>query len=265
MQLLRQSRRPVVTRMTFALALTLGLAVWAPRAHAESADVLAARLAALRAEVEDLSERLTAEKSDARHELQALARQQADLQLELDREQVRIDKLRAALANKRDHIEQTSTAENDLSPVYDAATAGLRAYIERSLPFRRDERLAEITKIDDQLRTGVLTYPRALTRLWGLIEDELRLTRESGGYRQTVTIDGSEVLAEVVRVGMVMLFFKTDDGALGYARRTDAGWVFVRAASAEERTQIRTLFDSLQKQIRVGAFVLPGALSAVER
>lgn len=247
-----------------AVALLL-VALGAPDGRAESADDLARRLAALRAEVEELSEELTEQKTATRNELQALARQKADLQVELDREQVRVSKLRAALAKKREKIEATSDSAEDLKPVYDAALAGIRGYVARSLPFRRRERLAELDKIDEQRRTGVLTYPRALIRLWSFVEDELRMTRENAAFQQTIELDGEEQLAEVVRVGMVMVFFQTSDGVVGYTQQAaDGTWSFVRADDPAQRKQIRALMDSFKKQIRVGMFHLPNALPAVK-
>lgn len=250
-----------------AVALLI-VAMAAPDGRAESADDLARRLAALRAEVEELSEELTEQKTATRNELQALARQKADLQVELDREQVRVSKLRAALAKKREKIEATSDSAEDLKPVYDAALAGVRGYVERSLPFRRRERLAELDKIDEQRRTGVLTYPRALIRLWSFVEDELRMTRENAAFQQVIQLggelDGEEQLAEVVRVGMVMVFFQTNDGVVGYTQQAaDGSWSFVRADDPAQRKQIRALMDSFKKQIRVGMFHLPNALPAV--
>ena len=235
-----------------AVALPVG-------AHAQSAADLADDLSKLRAEVEELSEQLTNQKTDTRNELQSLARQKSDLQIELDREKVRLDKLRAAVGKKREQVAETETAGEELRPVYDSGLIAMRGYVEQSLPFRRRERLGELDKIDEQRKSGVLSYPRALARLWGFVEDEFRMTRENAMFQQTIELDGEEQLAEVVRLGMVMLFFQTSDGEVGYTQRTADGWAFVRAESSG-RKQIRTLFDSFKKQIRVGLFRVPNAL-----
>jgi len=252
-------------RLAPVSALLIGLVAFAPAARAQSADALAKRLAKLRAEVEGLSEDLTQRKTDARNELQSLARQKSDLQVELDREQIRVQKLRAALNNRREKLEQTSAQGEDLAPVYDAAIAGMRGYVEGSLPFRRVERLGELDKIDEQRRSGVLSYPSAVVRLWSFVEDEFRMTRESAAFQQTIAVDGEDKLAQVVRVGMVMLFYQTNDGEVGYTTRSGDEWKFVVAASSDERKQIRRLFDSFKKQIRVGLFTVPNALPPVTR
>lgn len=255
-------KRPAHVQMTLAVFTSLSLFA-APAADAQPADKLADKLATLRAEVEQLSEALTEAKTETRNELQALARQRSDLQVELDREAVRVQKLRAQLDNKRAKLADTSEAGQALQPVYDLGLRVMREYVENSMPFRRGERLNELDKLDEQRRQGVLTYPRALTRLWGFVEDEFRMTRESAVFQQSISLDGKQQLAEVIRVGMVMLFFKTNDGIVGFTARTDAGWQFVRAPASADKNNIRRLFDSFKKQIRVGLFVLPAAMPKV--
>ncbi len=243
-----------------ALALLVLVAAVPGAAGAQSAADLADQLTRLRGEVEELSEQLTTQKADARNELQALARQQAELQGELDRERVRLEKLRAAVARKREQVDQTTQQGAALAPVFDAGLAAMRAHVERSLPFRRRERLAELDKLAAQRDSGVLSAPRALARLWGFVEDELRMTRENAMFQQTIELDGTERLADVVRVGMVMLFFRTLEGDVGHALLTADGWRFVRVDGAAGRKQVRGLFDSFKKQIRTGLFHLPNAL-----
>lgn len=259
-----RSSHPAARRLACVAAVAAALAV-APSpfeapAHAQSAADLADDLARLRAEVEELSEDLTNQKTETRNELQALARQKSDLQVDLDREQVRVQKLRAQLDKKKELVTQTSQAGEELAPVYESGLVAMRGYVAQSLPFRVRERLGELDKIDEQRRTGVLTYPRALARLWGFIEDEFRMTRENAMFQQTIELDGEEQLAEVVRVGMVILYFQTSDGVVGYTRRDGATWSFVRVDSSQGKKQVLQLFDSFKKQIRVGLFNLPFAL-----
>lgn len=221
---------------------------------------LGRRLAALRGEVEELSAELSRKDNDLRDQVRSLARQKSDLKLELQKEQVRLQKIRSAIAQKKKVIAEEQQGDEALKPLYAESLAELRAYVERSLPFRRGERLAELDKIDDQLSSGLLTPPRALARLWTFAEDELRLARESGMYRQSIELAGEELLADVVRVGMVMLFFKTSDGSVGYAARSDGNWEYRRLEKREDQRLVEVLFESQKKQIRIGYFELPNAL-----
>lgn len=250
------------------LAVTLGcltMGLFSPHAQAQGADELASKLAALRTEVEGLSEQLSEAKNDSQNELSSLARQKSDLQLELDREEVRLSKLRSVLQEKKTRIEETAERGDDLAPIFDSALEGMRAYVTKSMPFRRAERLGELDKLEEQRRSGVLTYGKALVRLWSFVEDELRMSRESASFQQTIEISGEEKLAQVVRVGMVMLFFQTSDGGTGYSKLNGTEWSFVSASGSDEQKQIAHIFDSFKKQIRVGLFRLPNALPPVQK
>ena len=253
------SSRPWIGRSLRAALLVGGLTVTAPAVGDQVVD-LGRRLAALRGEVEELSAELSRKDNDLRDQVRSLARQKSELKLELQKEQVRLQKTQTAIAQKKKVIAAEQQGDEALKPLYHESRGQLRSYVERSLPFRRGERLAELDKIDDQLGSGLLTPPRALARLWTFAEDELRLTRESGVYRQSIELAGEELLADVVRVGMVMLFFKTSDGTVGYAARGDAGWEYRRLEEREDQRLVDALFESQKKQIRVGYFELPNAL-----
>lgn len=251
--------------LALSIATAVGCLFCSGGAKAQSADALAERLASMRADVEGLSERLAESKGDSRNEMQSLARQKSDLQLELDREEVRLSKLRAVLQEKKVRITESEDRGDDLAPVFDAALKSLRDYVGASMPFRRVERLGELDKLEEQQRSGVLTYGKALVRLWSFVEDELRMSRESGSFQQTISVAGEEKLAQVVRIGMVMLYFQTSDGKTGYSTQQNAAWSFVHARGGEQQKQIAHVFDSFKKQIRIGLFTLPNALPAVQK
>lgn len=249
---------PYVRRGGAVLVL---LAASAAPAFAASIDDLAARLSTLRGEVESLSAELSSMTADGRDELRSLARQKADLELELKKEEIRLEKLRGALAQKRDAIRADQGRDQELSPLLHAQLEQVRKYVSGSLPFRTNQRLEELNKLEEQLRSGLLTPPRALSRLWTFVEDEFRLTRESGLYQQTISLDGQDHLADVVRVGSVALFFRTSDSEVGYVVPQGAGHVYQAVSEPNAKQQILELFDSFRKQIRAGYFELPNAFT----
>ncbi|MFB6373638.1 MAG: DUF3450 family protein, partial [Bradymonadaceae bacterium] len=103
------------------------------------------------------------------------------------------------------------------------------------------------------------------SRLWQFVEDELRLSRENGMYSQVIELGGEEVLADVARVGMVSLYFKTEDGRVGVAERTDEGWRWQTIRKEKQKRRIEKLFESFKKNIRVGYFELPNGLGGIDR
>lgn len=252
--------RAVFKRYGLPSVLAVAALAFALPAVGDPVAALAERLAALRGEVEGLSADLAEKENELRDQMRSYARQKAELKLELQKEETRLRKTRLAINQKKDLIEAHKKDDQALDPIFEEAVEEVRAYVEGSLPFKRDERLSALKKIEDQHKAGLLTPPRAVSRLWTFLEDEFRLTRESGMYRQTIQLDGEDELADVIRVGMVMLYFKDPDGRVGYADRTDQGWTYKAFEGEDERRRVMALFDSMKKQIRVGFFELPNAL-----
>ena len=238
----------------FALILVL---CTAPVAHADNAAGLATELAKLRSEVESLSQEIEIERTATRERIEAAANRRAELESELERENRRLKRLEQSLSEHKKRIASQVAAESDLLPVVRENIQKLRAYVETSLPFQRENRLGAIDELETALGAKQIAPGKAAQRLWSLVQDEMRLTKESALYRQTIQQGETEMLADVVRVGMVFLYFKVPDGAVGQAQRTSSGWEFVPATKNEDKTRILDLFDSFQKQVRTGLFEVP--------
>lgn len=247
-------------RILYAGILLSFAAAFTARAFADDVTDLGRRLAQLRGEVETLSTSLSRDETETRDQMRSFARQKAELEAELKREQMRLQRIQQEMSQRKTLIAERKTDSEKLQPVFDAAVHSLRNHVQTELPFRAPERSAEIEKIVDQHRSGLLTTERALARLWSFLEDEVRLTRESAMHRQTLTVDGSEQLVDVVRVGMVMLFFKTGDGRVGHMVREGSSWTARTLHDTEDRKRVLHLFDSFKKQIRTGFFEIPNAL-----
>ncbi len=222
---------------------------------------LAAELARLRGEVETLSAQLDTDREDLRSRLRSLATQKTDLEMELSREELRLKQLREARARQRARVERTEQRKNTFKPIVSEAIGIIRAAVTAGLPFQAADRQAELDKLSRQLDDGTMTTPTVLTRLWGKVEDEFRLARETGLYRQVIQLRGEEVLAEVARVGMVMMYFSTRDGRYGRVRREGKGWTYELYQREEDIRRVVGLYDALKKRIRTGYFELPPALA----
>lgn len=223
----------------------------------------AERLAQLRSEVESLQHEVTMEKSDMRARLRTLEDARTQLQLQIKQEELVLQQLALQIEAERALAAQEGEATSILAPAVERGVTALRPVIENGVPYRVVERLEALDQIEVGLRGGTLPPARAANRLWSLYEDELRLTRENAMDRQTIRLDGSEVLVDVARMGMVALFFRAPDGRAGWAERTDGGWTWRLARDRADKRQLDELFDALGKQIRVGWFEVPNAFPGV--
>ena len=238
---------------------------WALDVHAQSADAapqdalsnLAEALVELRSDIETLNAELTDLTEQHRAQMASLAAQRGELEASKRREDLRIRELEEDLEGNKERAAEAGVASEALIPVAENAIARLMTHIDGGFPFKQAERRMAVENLQDQLATGAVSPARVVNRLWSFYEDELRLSRENGLYSQTIELEGESVLADVAKLGVVAMYFETRDGRLGYATQTNGDWEFIEASGGGQRQQIRSLFDSLRKQIRAGLFELP--------
>ena len=229
-------------------------------AAAETPSVLAARLSTLRADVESLSQELGEKQADYRSQLQGYARQEADLALEARRGATTLAKLQLELETKTQANADKAEATRVLDPVFDSSIAKLSVYISNGLPFKRKARLKSLEDLKAKRQSNEINSVQAMNRLWALTEDELRMQRESVVHRQEIQLGGQAMLADVLRVGMVMMFFRIKNGAVGFAAKPDQGWGYEVTQDPKAIQHIEKAFEQFGKQVRVGTFTLPNRI-----
>lgn len=226
-------------------------------------DNLADELVRLRGEVEGLQGELDLAKEDHRNRMAALGSQVADLGVEERRQVVNLEKMQQALLIFSESKDAMVADADNLPPVLQQVITHLSDYVMRGLPFKKDERLAVLTKLRSDVDNQLIDPKRAANRLWAFVEDEIRLSKENGIYRQTIDLNGEKILAEIAKLGSVLLYFQTSDRQVGMAKQLTAGeWQFVELKDNQSKEQIIVLFDSLKKQIRQGYFELPNPLGS---
>ena len=72
------------------------------------------------------------------------------------------------------------------------------------------------------------------------------------------------MLADVLRVGMVVMFFRLPNQGVGVVKPSEAGWRYVSADDPKIAQQIDVAFEQFAKQVRVGTFSLPIKMSRLE-
>jgi hypothetical protein len=249
--------------MRTLIALIAVLAVSPCLAQDGNIDQLAERLIALRAEVETLQSELDIQREEHKSKMSYLTAQQSELEANLDREGLRVRQLEDELEELRTKADDAGADADTLQPIVLQAAAQLRAAIQSSLPFKQNERLQALDEVETQLNTGAIVPQRAANRLWALVEDELRISRENAIYSQTIPLNGEPVLVDIAKLGTIAMYFRTRDDRYGFAQPQNGQWQWQLIDDAVQRDQIAQLFDSLRKQIRQGYFEIPGALPAV--
>jgi hypothetical protein len=224
-------------------------------------DQFATQLTDLRKEVQKLNEDIAQSQEDTSSQLRSLRNRTADVELESQREELRKQQARQALQAIQKTIQTADLLRETIAPALNEGLSQLKQYVEAQLPFKQKERLAQVAKLEKQIVDGLIPTDKAANRLWGIFEDELRLTRESGLYKQPVLIGQSEYLADVVRIGMLAMFYRTDEGKFGRIVRREGDWKNEELSSEEDLRMVDSLFDQFRKNIRVGYFNIPNVLN----
>jgi hypothetical protein len=214
----------------------------------------------LRGDIEALYAKIDGNKERYKAQLKSLTLQIADTEAQINRKNTSIKLAQTDLQQINAKIAHNATETIDLEPLLNDGIEQLARGIKEGIPFKTSERLTALAKIRKELAGKVITQERALALLWASYDDNIRLTKEIGLFKQNIHIDGKDVLANVAKIGTVMMCFSTPDNQVGYVIYGENRYEYQVVQDKDEQKEIAGLFAALNKQIRTGYFSLPNAL-----
>lgn len=245
-------RRIRIAATWFALTLA-GLPL-----AARAAGVTMADLAELRTEVDQLASDLEAERAAARDELAALRAERAELE-----RQVRTARTRKATLEtlRAEATQQAAKADEDArrwAKPMQAALSAVRAHVERGLPFAKDARLQTLGRLERDLQAATPDYGRVLERLLRFIEEEQAMGGEVAYAQQRIEIEGTAQIAAVLRLGLAVLYVRTEDDHVGWAVHDGQSWA-IALLDGSLADVVRARFDAAEdnRALGVAPLVLP--------
>lgn len=224
---------------------------------------LAEQLVRLRGELEGLDARLEDQREARRAQLRGLAAQRSALELELQRESLRAQQLDERLSKAADRRRAADTRRGHLTGALAPALVQLADGVRRDLPFRVDERVAELDSLRQALDAGTLSSADALGKLWTWVDSEVALARTTGLHAQVVRLGEADVMAEVARLGLVIAYARTADGRYAVAAHGPAGWTWSPLTAPAEVAQLDELYKAIAADTDQGYLTLPRPISAV--
>ena len=219
----------------------------------------AEQLSQLRMEVTSLASRLKEEQGFFQNRLRSLETQRSDLELQIRREKTQLETVQQQIVDLESQL-QPSEQEDLLATEVRTASDKLKNSIGLSLPYRHADRIQAIDELLSQMEHKKISPQQAATRLWAVSEDEKRLNQENILDKQNIEIDGNSVLVDIVRLGMVAMYYQTPNGNVGYVTQQKNRWVWISIDDPEQRKQVQELFLNLKKGIRTGHYTLPYAV-----
>lgn len=217
-----------------------------------SASPLSEQVTTLRAEIDVLANRLERGRIAVRDELASLRAERAELQRQVRLEKVRRETLTRLLEERTKSLDDQETQMLAHLPAIQRAIEYAKAYVQATMPFKREERLRVLEKIEKDL---TLTHPdlgAALTRLWRFVEEEEAMSQEVGIAEHVIELDGKRVLADVARIGMALMYFRLPSGDLGWVQQTSTGWRFEKVSASGPRAAISSVFEAFDQKRFLG-------------
>ncbi|MEA3521766.1 MAG: DUF3450 family protein [Campylobacterota bacterium] len=214
----------------------------------------------LRTEVESLHSQIQDDQDTFQSSMRSLSLQKNDFEAQINRQETQLKKIDQEIGQIRELIKKRSSKTDGLTPMVLKAIDNLQAVINAGIPFKVALREADLKEIKTQLQGNLITPEQALSKIWSSYDDALRMSSENGLFKQPILLGGKEKLAEVVKLGTVMLFFKLPTGEVGYAKKEAEKYHYIQESDEIKQKQILVLFDAMKKQIRTGYFSIPYAV-----
>lgn len=198
------------------------------REEAEQAQRSQAELQARIDAADDESRAMLEELRELERAERRLARQNAELAPRVERQAVSLDRREAAL----DTLAQTRDA---LPELQERMIDRLEQWVERDMPFLREERLARVASL--RSRTGELSSAERWERIVEAWRAELEYGREVDAWRGYLGEGESRREVDYLRLGRVGLYYLTPDGRSGRVWHADAGsWA---ALDEDQQREVR--------------------------
>jgi len=246
---------------TPALSGLMALALLMPQlSMAQSDNSMVESLMKLRTEVESLHSQVQDDQDAFQSSMKSLALQRNDFEARINRQETKLKEIDQNIVQTRDLIKKRSAKTEGLNPMIIKAIDDLQVVVTEGIPFKVALRQNDIKETKTQLEANLITPEQALSKVWGSYDDALRMSSENGLFKQPIMIAGKEKLAEVVKLGTVMLFFKLPTGEVGYAKKEAGKYHYIQESDEMRQKQILALFDAMKKQIRTGYFTIPYAV-----
>jgi hypothetical protein len=217
-------------------------------------------------QIQQREDRWADEKSELQTRYQHLQAEEGALVKEKAALESRVEAMAARQREaERKIVEATRIGEN-LQAHLESVVAHLEETIARDLPFLPDERAQRIDEIKKVLVQPETSIAEKCRRVMEALKVETEYGHTVEVYQEVIEIDGLEtgqpVMADILRVGRLALFWRTPDGGtVGHWDRSAGKWVPLPGAS---RRHINDATEMALRQRTVDMVKLPLGRIAVQ-
>jgi len=109
-------------------------------------------------------------------------------------------------------IDEVTVIERQITPLMMRMIDGLQQFIELDLPFLLDERMERLANLEDMMDRADVAVSEKLSQILRAYQIENEYGRTMEAYSDTIVVDGTERMVDVLKVGRISLVYQTQDG-----------------------------------------------------
>jgi len=159
------------------------------------------------------------------------------------------------LQELEDSIEHATVIKRQITPLMHRMVDGLEQFVSLDIPFHADERESRLEFIQDALDNPDISDSEKFRQVLEGYQIENEYGRKIDTYSDTIMLDGSEVVVNILRVGRIALVAQTKDGEKTLAwNNRDRAW---EPLDASYRNPVRQGIRIANKQATVDILMLP--------
>ncbi len=130
----------------------------------------------------------------------------------------------------------------------------LKNFVKRDLPFYKEDRMEEIQRASISLEDPSLSLFEKFRTVSDIVEKELGYGYSVEVYRDSIELGGERIYGEILRVGRVVMYFRTPDGERVGWYVPGEGW---KELPRSYRESVNAAFEIAQKRRAAELLKLP--------
>ncbi len=159
------------------------------------------------------------------------------------------------LAQLSDSIDKVTVIERQITPLMLRMIDGLEQFVDLDLPFLLNERLERISRLRDIMDRADVAVSEKFSQVLQAYQIENEYGRTMEAYGDTINVEGTNYIVDVLKMGRVSLVYQTSDGELtGMWNASTNRW---EALGDEYTTPVRSGIRMARQQLAPGLLVLP--------
>ncbi len=153
-------------------------------------------------------------------------------------------------------IDRDTDVERQVMPLMLRMIEGIDQFVNLDIPFRIDERRERIERLRTIMDRADVAVSEKFSQVLGAYQIENEYGRTIEAYSDTISLDGSDIIVDLLKVGRVALVWQSKD-------REITGWWNSRSNRYEEidesdySTSVSRGIKMARKQLTAGLFAVP--------